>query len=223
LSQYRIKKPKNILQSINLYTGNKKNQVFTSSLLLVSVSWPLSTAGIRIGLPREVTSILGRIRFPFSLSFLLVRSEVEGDEENEARADNNNTSKVGKVLSSTLDGVEHPGEICRGKLCVRCEVDEADVDDELDYLEASDPLLAPDTDPTSTLKVVPVHDNMDCQIQRYDSPLNRGMHNQLGVAQDSSRTMVIAVEERQRFLLEEQEYSNEELDVFGQIVRLTYY
>ena len=103
-------------------------------------------------------------------------------------------------------------------MCVRCEVDEADVDDELDYLEASDPLLAPDTDPTSTLKVVPVHDNMDCQIQRYDSPLNRRMPNQLGVAQDSSRTMVIAVEERQRFLLEEQEYSNEELDVFGQIV-----
>jgi hypothetical protein len=30
--------------------------------------------------------------------------------------------------------------------------------------------------------------------------------------------MVIAVEERQRFLLEEQEYIIEELEVFGQIV-----
>jgi hypothetical protein len=152
------------------------------------------------------------------LSSLLVRGEVEGDEENEVRADNNNTSKGGKLLSSTLAGVGHPGEICKGKVCVRCEVDEADVDDELDYLEASDPLLPPDTDPTITLKVVPVHDNVNCQIQRNDSPLNRGMPNQLGIAQDSSRTMVIAVEERQRFLLEEQEYIIEELEVFGQIV-----
>ena len=113
----RIKIPENILQSINLYTGNKKNQVFTSSLLLVSVSWTLSTAGIRIGLQREVTSNLGRIRFPFSLSFLLVRSEVEGDEEKEARADNNNTSKSGKLLSSILAGVGHLGKYVEVK-CV---------------------------------------------------------------------------------------------------------
>ena len=55
-------------------------------------------------------------------------------------------------------------------MCVRCEVDEADVDDELDYLEASNPLLPPDTDPTSTLEVVPVHDNVDCQVQGNNSP-----------------------------------------------------
>jgi hypothetical protein len=129
-------------------------------------------------------------------SFLLVRGEVEGDEENEVRADNNNTSKGGILLSSTLASVGYPGKICRGEVSVRCKVDEADVDNELDYLEASHPLLPPDANPTSTLEVVPVHDNVDCQVQSNDSPLNRSMPNQLGVAQDSSRTMVVAVEER---------------------------
>lgn len=49
------------------------------------------------------------------------------------------------------------------------------------------------------------------------------MPNQLGVAQDSSRAMVVAVEERERFLLEEQEYGIDELEVFGQICQLSYY
>lgn len=35
------------------------------------------------------------------------------------------------------------------------------VNDKLDDLETGDPLLPPDADPTGTLEVVPVHDDVD--------------------------------------------------------------
>jgi hypothetical protein len=39
-----------------------------------------------------------------------------------------------------------------------------EINDELDDLEGGDPLLPPDTYTTRTLKVVPVHDNVNGQV-----------------------------------------------------------
>jgi len=50
------------------------------------------------------------------LSILLVRGEVEQDEENEVGAEDTNTSEGSKLLSGTLARVGHPGEICRGEV-----------------------------------------------------------------------------------------------------------
>jgi hypothetical protein len=49
------------------------------------------------------------------------------------------------------------------------------------------------------------------------------MTNQLRIAQDGSRAVVVAMEKGQRFFLEEQEYGIEELEAFGQIHQLSYY
>jgi hypothetical protein len=38
------------------------------------------------------------------------------------------------------------------------------INHKLDDLQTSDPLLPPDADSTSTLEVVPVHNNMDHQV-----------------------------------------------------------
>jgi len=48
---------------------------------------------------------------------------------------------------------------------VGCKVDEEEVDDELDYLNPCDPFLPPDADAPGGLEVVPVHDDMDCQVE----------------------------------------------------------
>ena len=69
------------------------------------------------------------------------------------------------------------------------------IDDELDNLETSDPLLPPDADATSTLEVVPVHDNVNSQVQHNGNPGDRGRSNELSVAEESGGTVVVAVEE----------------------------
>lgn len=60
-----------------------------------------------------------------ALAALLVGSKVERNEENQIRAENRNTRESGKFLASALAGVGHPGEVGRGEVSVRGEVDEA--------------------------------------------------------------------------------------------------
>lgn len=59
------------------------------------------------------------------LAILLVRGEVEGDEEDEVGGENSNTGKGGELLSSTLAGVGHPLEVGGGEVGVGRVVDEA--------------------------------------------------------------------------------------------------
>jgi hypothetical protein len=54
----------------------------------------------------------------------------------------------------------------RGWVRVGCEVDEDEVDDELDDLDSCYPFFPPDSDAAGCLEVVPVHDDMDCQVER---------------------------------------------------------
>ena len=44
------------------------------------------------------------------------------------------------------------------------------INDELDDLKTSDPFLPPDTHAARALEVVPVHDNVDEQVQANDNP-----------------------------------------------------
>lgn len=60
-----------------------------------------------------------------SLAVLLVGGEVEGDEENQVRAEDANASKGSKLLTSALASIGHVGEVGRGEVGVRGEVDEA--------------------------------------------------------------------------------------------------
>jgi hypothetical protein len=154
------------------------------------------------------------------LSLLLVRGEVEQDEENQVGADDNNSSQGSELLSGALAIAGHPREVCRNEVSVGCKVDEADVDDELDDLQTCDPLFPPDANTPSALEIVPVHDNMDHQVQSDGDPGHRGVANQLAVAQNGRCTVVVAVEECQGLLLEEQEYGVEEFEVLGQVGQL---
>ena len=49
---------------------------------------------------------------------LLVCRQVEGDEENEVGAENEETGESGKLLTSAGAVVGHPGEVGRGEVCV---------------------------------------------------------------------------------------------------------
>ena len=69
------------------------------------------------------------------------------------------------------------------------------IDNELDDLKTGDPFLPPDTDATGALEVVPVHDDVDEQIQRDGHPGHRGQADELRVAEQSRGAVVIAVQE----------------------------
>ena len=70
------------------------------------------------------------------------------------------------------------------------------IDHELHNLHDRDPLLPPDLDASRRLEVVPVHDDMDRQVERDRHPLHGGGADELGVAKKGGRAMVVAVEER---------------------------
>lgn len=70
-----------------------------------------------------------------------------------------------------------------------------EVDDELDDLEAGDPFLPGYADAPSALEVVPVHDYVHHQVQGDRDPGYRGVADELRVAEECGRAMVVAVEE----------------------------
>ena len=69
-----------------------------------------------------------------------------------------------------------------GELLVACKVDESNVQDELDDLEAGNPLLPPDTDASGGQEVVPVHQDVGAQVQSNWNPGNGSDTDQLSVA-----------------------------------------
>jgi len=89
---------------------------------------------------------------------------------------------------------------------VGCKVNEEEVDYELDNLDSRDPFFPPDSDATGGLEVVPVHDDMDGQIERdwhvtlsinhikRKKSYHRGVSDQLGEAENGSGSMMINVE-----------------------------
>ena len=172
------------------------------------------------------------------LGGLVVGGNVEGDEENEVGADDTNTGHGSEFLTGALAHVRQPGEVGGGEVGVGGEVDEAwrlsvlvlllkyalrpltDVNDELENLQHGDVLLPPDAHTTGTLEVVPVHHNVDQQVDGDGHPLHGSHTDKLRVAEKSSGTVVVGVEEGQWLLLEDKEDGVNELDVFVQVVEL---
>lgn len=95
-----------------------------------------------------------------------------------------------------------------------------EINDELDNLKTSDPLLPPDLDATGALEVVPVHDDVDHEVERDNNPRDRGRSDQLSVAEESGGAVVVAVEEGEGLLLEEEEAGIQKLEVLGEVVEL---
>lgn len=95
-----------------------------------------------------------------------------------------------------------------------------EVNDELHNLQHGDVLLPPDADAARTLEVVPVHHDMDQQVNRDGNPLHCGEADELSVAQECGGAVVVGVEEGQRLLLEDQKDGVQEFDVFVDIVEL---
>jgi hypothetical protein len=71
-------------------------------------------------------------------------------------------------------------------------------------LESGDPFLPPDANTTGALEIVPVHHNMNQEIQGDWDPRDRSISYQLSITQQGRSTMMVRVEEGQRFLLEEE-------------------
>jgi hypothetical protein len=94
------------------------------------------------------------------------------------------------------------------------------VNDKLANLQAGDPLLPPDLDASSTLEVVPVHDNMNGQVQCDWHPRHRGSASELREAEEGGGRVVIGVEKSERLLLDHQEDGVDKLDVLGDVVEL---
>lgn len=94
------------------------------------------------------------------------------------------------------------------------------VNDELNDLETSNPFLPPDADSTSALEVVPVHHNVNSEVESDWDPGNGRQPDQLGVAEESSGTMVVGVQEGQGLLLEKQEDGIEQFQVLCEVIEL---
>lgn len=151
---------------------------------------------------------------------LSVRVDVEGDEEEEVRGQQTTAVNSSKLLAGTRAHVGHPGPVGRGEVGVRGKVDKSKIDNELDDLEPGDPLLPPHSDTSRSQEVVEVHDNVDKQVKGDGDPRDRGLTNELGVAQKSSGTMVVGVEESQLLLSQHKENGVDQLKVLGQVVEV---
>ena len=69
------------------------------------------------------------------------------------------------------------------------------VKNELNNLAHGNVLLPPDADASRALEVVPVHDDVDSQVQGNDGPRDGSVADELGVTEKSGRAMVIGMEE----------------------------
>lgn len=72
------------------------------------------------------------------------------------------------------------------------------VNDELGNLETSNPLFPGNANSTCTLEIVPVHDNVNEQIQSDRNPRYWSVSDKLGIAQESCCWVVVAMKESLR-------------------------
>lgn len=79
---------------------------------------------VRVG-ERGLGHLAERLAGAGSLLVRLIGGKVEGDEENQVRADDTHTSEGSELLASALAGIGHPGVVGRGEVGVGGKVDEA--------------------------------------------------------------------------------------------------
>ena len=154
------------------------------------------------------------------LNGLLVGRDVESDEQNEVAGQDAHAGESSELLTGADAGGGEPGEVAGGEVGVGSEVDKAQVDDELGDLQDGDVFLPPDADATGGLEVVPVHDDVDGEVEGDDNPGDGGVAEELGVAEKSGGTVVVGVQEGQGLLLEDKEDGVNQFEVLGQVVQL---
>jgi hypothetical protein len=62
-------------------------------------------------------------------------------------------------------------------------------------LETCDPFLPPNADASGALEVVPIHDDMDHEVEGNGNPGNGGQAYQLSIAKEGSGAMMVSVKE----------------------------
>ena len=118
----------------------------------------------------------------------LVGRKVEADEEEEVAAENAAASDGSELLAGAPASVGHPRKVGGSEVGVGRKVDEScgtdkqpdyapsrsgprtKINDELQDLEAGDPLLPPNTDAARRLEVVPIHDDVDEEVDGDGDP-----------------------------------------------------
>jgi hypothetical protein len=88
------------------------------------------------------------------------------------------------------------------------------VDHKLQNLQNGNIPLPPDADPARALEVVPVHDDVDGQIECNGHPGDGSAPDQFDVAEEGCCAVVVGVQEGQRLLLEDEEDCVGEFEVF---------
>ena len=87
-------------------------------------------------------------------------------------------------------------------------------------MEHGDVFLPPDTDATRRLEVVPIHDDMDEEVEGDGHPGDGGDTDELGVAEEGRGAVVVGVEEGQGLLFEDEKDRVEKFDEFGEVIEL---
>jgi hypothetical protein len=70
-----------------------------------------------------------------------------------------------------------------------------EIDNELGDLHNGDVLLPPNADASGALEIVPVHDDVNAQIEGNWDPRDGSVTDELGVAKEGSGAMVVGMEE----------------------------
>ena len=151
---------------------------------------------------------------------LAIRGQVKADKQQQITAQDTHARKRSKFLARAFPGIGHPRKIGVREVGVGGEVDEAEIDDELQDLQAGDVLFPPDLDAAGGLEVVPVHDDVHEEIDGNGNPGDGGEADQLRVAEEGGGTVMVGVEEGKRFLFEDHKDCVEELKVFGKVIEL---
>jgi len=173
------------------------------------------------------------------LHALPIRLRIECQKQYQIARDNHHSTDARKLLTGTRPHVGHPREVGRGEVGVGGEVDEAQIDDELQDLQDGDVLFPPGADAAGGLEVVPVHDDVDEEVEGDGDPGDGGVAVELGEAEEGGGAVVVGMEEcwwvwvsmldcrtrrgrrhTQRLLLEEEEDGVDKLEVFCQVVEL---
>lgn len=87
-------------------------------------------------------------------------------------------------------------------------------------LSSSNPLLPPDSNSSRALEVVPVHDDVDKQVQGNWNPRDRSVTNELSVAKKGSSSVVIRVQKGQWLSSQKQKDGIDKFNVLGNVVEV---
>lgn len=142
---------------------------------------------------------------------LLVGRKVERDEEEQVRREDADSGDGSELFAVAFSSIGEPRPVGAGEVGPGGKVDEAcvpvsgvgsvlrarhtEIEDELHNLHDGDVLLPPDLDATSALEIVPVHDNVDGEIEGDNHPRDGRTADELRVAEKSRSAMVVSVEE----------------------------